>query len=59
MAWMDQFRMAGKTIVFVSHNPEDVIKICDRACVLDQGSVIFLGKTDEAIAHYHALLGAA
>jgi len=59
MAWMDQFRMAGKTIVFVSHAPEDVRRVCDRACVLDQGSVIFLGKTDEAIARYHALLGAA
>ena len=59
MAWMDRFRMAGKTIVFVSHNPEDVRKICDRACVLDLGSVIFLGKTDEAIDQYHSLLGAA
>jgi ABC-type polysaccharide/polyol phosphate transport system ATPase subunit len=59
MAWMDEFRGAGKTIVFVSHNPEDVIRICDRACVLDQGSVIFLGKTGEAVARYHALLGAA
>ena len=59
MAWMEQFRSAGKTIVFVSHNPEDVRRICDRACVLDLGSVVFLGKTDEAIDRYHALLGAA
>jgi ABC-type polysaccharide/polyol phosphate transport system ATPase subunit len=58
MARMQQFRSAGKTIVFVSHNPEDVKKICDRACVLDFGSVIFLGNTDEAIDRYHALLSA-
>jgi ABC-type polysaccharide/polyol phosphate transport system ATPase subunit len=58
MARMEQFRNAGKTIVFVSHSPEDVKKICDRACVLDFGSVIFLGKTDEAVDRYHALLGA-
>jgi len=59
MARMEQFRSAGKTIVFVSHSPDDVKKICDRACVLDSGSVVFLGKTDEAIDRYHALLGAA
>ena len=58
MTRMEQFRSAGKTIVLVSHNPEDVRKICDRACVLDSGSVIFLGKTDKAIDRYHALLAA-
>ena len=58
MARMEQFRSAGKTIVFVSHNPEDVKRICDRACVLDLGSVIFLGKTDEAVDRYHRLLDA-
>ena len=44
MARMEQFRSAGKTIVFVSHSPEDVRRICDRACVLDFGSMVFLGK---------------
>jgi ABC-type polysaccharide/polyol phosphate transport system ATPase subunit len=57
-ARMEQFRNAGKTIVFVSHSLDDVKKICDRACVLDFGSVIFLGKTDEAVDRYHRLLGA-
>jgi len=57
-ARMELFRSAGKTIVFVSHSPDDVRKICDRACVLDFGSVVFLGETDEAIDRYHALLGA-
>ncbi len=56
IARMEQFRSAGKTIVFVSHSSEDVRKICDRACVLDLGSVVFLGNTDEAIDRYHALL---
>jgi ABC-2 type transport system ATP-binding protein/lipopolysaccharide transport system ATP-binding protein len=56
IARMERFRSAGKTIVFVSHSPEDVKKICDRACVLDLGSVVFLGKTEEAVDRYHALL---
>ena len=58
MARMEQFRRAGKTIVFVSHSAEDVRRICDRACVLDFGSMVFLGETGEAIDRYHALLGA-
>ena len=59
MTRMKQFRSAGKTIVFVSHSPEDVRNNCDRVCVLDFGSVVFLGETDEAIDRYHALLGIA
>lgn len=59
MARMEQFRSAGRTIVFVSHSPEGVRKICDRVCVMDSGSAVFLGKTDEAIERYHALLGAS
>ncbi len=53
---IDQFRAQGKTIIFVSHSAEDVKNICDRACVLNQGSLIFLGKADEAIDRYHEIL---
>ena len=56
MARMEEFRAAGKTIVFVSHSAEDVRKICDRACVLDAGSIVFVGAADEAIDRYHTLL---
>jgi ABC-type molybdate transport system ATPase subunit len=45
-----------ETIVFVSHSPEDVKSICNRACVLDRGSVVFLGTAAEAIERYHQLL---
>jgi ABC-type polysaccharide/polyol phosphate transport system ATPase subunit len=53
---IDKFRAQGKTIIFVSHSAEDVKDICDRACVLDRGRLMFLGKADEAIAHYHEIL---
>jgi ABC-2 type transport system ATP-binding protein len=51
-----KFRAQGKTIVFVSHSAEDVKSICDRACVLDHGRMLFLGKPAEAIERYHQLL---
>ena len=53
---INKFRTEGKTILFVSHSPEAVKNICDRACVLDHGSPVFLGKSGEAIEHYHSLL---
>jgi ABC-type polysaccharide/polyol phosphate transport system ATPase subunit len=53
---IDKFRSQGRTIIFVSHNADTVKKICDRACVLDHGSMVFLGKADEGIERYHALL---
>jgi ABC-2 type transport system ATP-binding protein len=53
---IDKFRSQGKTIIFVSHSPEAVKNICDRACVLDHGRMVFLGKSAEAIERYHQLL---
>jgi ABC-type polysaccharide/polyol phosphate transport system ATPase subunit len=56
MNQMDKFRAQGKTIIFVSHSAQDVKNICDRACVLDHGGLVFLGKSAEAIEGYHQLL---
>jgi lipopolysaccharide transport system ATP-binding protein len=59
MDQIDRFRAEGKTIIFVSHSAETVKDICDRACVLDHGSLLFLGKADEAIKRYHDVLALA
>jgi ABC-type polysaccharide/polyol phosphate transport system ATPase subunit len=59
MDQIDKFRAQGKTIVFVSHSADAVKNICDRACILDHGSMVFMGKAEEAIEHYHQLLGQA
>ena len=56
MKRIDKFRSEGKTIIFVSHSAQDVKNICDRACVLDHGHLMFLGKPAEAIERYHQLL---
>jgi ABC-type polysaccharide/polyol phosphate transport system ATPase subunit len=53
---IDKFHAQGKTIIFVSHSADSVKKICDRACVLDHGRLVFLGKPAEAIERYHRLL---
>jgi ABC-type polysaccharide/polyol phosphate transport system ATPase subunit len=56
MDQIERFRAQGRTIVFVSHSAETVKMICDKACVLDHGRLVFLGKAAEAIDRYHQLL---
>ncbi len=53
---MENFRAEGRTIIFVSHNPDLVRRFCDQACVLDHGRLVFLGRSAEAIEMYHQLL---
>jgi ABC-type polysaccharide/polyol phosphate transport system ATPase subunit len=56
MDQIERFRAQGKTIILVSHSPDTVKSVCDRACVLDHGRLVFLDKAAEAIERYHQLL---
>jgi ABC-2 type transport system ATP-binding protein len=49
MERIKQFQQEGRTILFVSHSPDQVRSICDRAVVLSDGVVIGLGPPGEAI----------
>ena len=51
-----EFKSRGGTIVFVSHDAQAVERLCDRAVLLRQGSVVFEGSTRDAIADYRRLL---
>jgi len=42
----------GTTILFVSHSPDDVQRICTRAICLENGVKTFDGDVDEAINVY-------
>ena len=50
------FLEQGKTVVFVSHSPEAVRMICSRACVLDQGELVFDGEVEAGLHFYSKLL---
>ena len=56
MNQIDRFQAEGKTILFVSHSTDVVKKICNRVCVLEHGSLLFLGKPEQGVERYHALL---
>lgn len=55
LATMRTFRDRGGTLLFVSHSPDAVRQICDRACVLDSGALVFDGPVDQGLAAYAAL----
>ena len=51
-----EFKQAGGTIVFVSHDAASVERLCERAILLKEGRVEFDGSTHDAIVAYHRQL---
>lgn len=45
-----------KTIIFVSHNEEEVKKICDRVLLFSEGKMITDGSPKEVFEKYHTIL---
>ncbi|MBN1422974.1 ABC transporter ATP-binding protein [Candidatus Fermentibacteria bacterium] len=56
---IQQFRQAGKTIVFVSHALGAVENLCDRAVLLSKGRLVADALPGEAIECYRRILGMA
>ncbi|MGD9696625.1 MAG: ABC transporter ATP-binding protein [Thermoleophilia bacterium] len=50
------FRRGGGTLVFVSHDPAAVERVCDRAVLLAGGEVVTDAPTVDALAVYHRML---
>jgi ABC-2 type transport system ATP-binding protein len=46
-----------KTVLFVSHDVENIRKFCDRLLVLDKGKIFALENTESALEKYGKLLG--
>ncbi len=47
-----EIKNSGSTIVLVSHSISDVLKICDKACVLENGKIIYEGDVEESCDIY-------
>src|SRR3954468_22833924 len=54
-----EFKRAGGTIVFVSHDPTAVERVCDRAILLDHGRGVESGPAREVVRAYHRRLVSA
>jgi lipopolysaccharide transport system ATP-binding protein len=42
----------GRTVMFVSHNMEAILRLCNRALLLDGGSIVEQGETSEVVGKY-------
>ena len=55
MRFLNDFRKRG-TLLFVSHDAESVLTLCDRAIWLDQGEVRAIGDTKEVCRRYRSFV---
>jgi ABC-type polysaccharide/polyol phosphate transport system ATPase subunit len=51
-----EFKEGGGTIVFVSHDPGAVERLCDRAVLLDHGRSVEEGRSGDVVRAYHRRL---
>jgi ABC-type polysaccharide/polyol phosphate transport system ATPase subunit len=51
-----EFKRGGGTIVFVSHDPNAVERLCERAMLLERGRVIECGTPEDVLRTYHRQL---
>jgi len=53
---MDEITGEGRTVLFVSHNRDAVVRLCRRAILLDSGRLTWDGTTQDAFLHYYSSL---
>lgn len=52
---MEEVAEGGRTVLFVSHNMGAVSHLCQKGIVIDDGSVVFNGTSENAVEHYNHL----
>lgn len=51
-----EFREAGTTLLFVSHDPSAVRMLCDRAVLLDSGAMVMEGDPADVLDYYNGMI---
>lgn len=52
---IEEFRKAGKTVVFVSHGLDQVVKLCSTVIWLEKGDVKMIGPANEVVNEYSGM----
>ncbi len=50
-----EVKNAGATVLFVSHNPDEVMEVCERGICLKEGKIICDGTSKDAVKEYYNL----
>ena len=53
-----QFQQQGVTVVIVSHDLLLVERLCTRACLLQRGELVSIGRAADVISRYHQIAAA-
>lgn len=53
---LQELKERGTTILLVTHSPEQVVTHCDRAILLERGTLLATGKAKEVVNEYLKLL---
>jgi len=53
---VEEFQREGRTIVFVTHAPDLIVRVCDRVVLLEKGHVRALGDPQEVVRDFRALM---
>lgn len=56
---ISEFQKDGRTIILVTHNLSQVLDLCDRAILLDHGSLVFDGPAPQAVEEFRNILDAS
>ena len=46
----------GRTVVFVSHNPSDIMMLCNKAMIMEEGRIKYLGYPVDVISRYNEVM---
>jgi ABC-2 type transport system ATP-binding protein len=49
MKRIKELKAEGRTMVFVSHNPKQVVNLCNRGLVLRSGEMLYEGSAKGAV----------
>jgi lipopolysaccharide transport system ATP-binding protein len=52
MGRMEDIGDSGRTILFVSHNLQGIVQLCDRAIMLKDGKIVRHGDAADVVSHY-------
>src|SRR5207302_8357539 len=53
---VEEFQRDGRTIVFVTHAPDLVVRICDRVVLLEKGRIRAEGRPQEVVRDFRLLM---
>jgi ABC-2 type transport system ATP-binding protein len=56
LAKIQEFREDGRTIIFVTHSPEQVLRVCDSVVLLKDGRMVAQGNPRDTVRDFRALM---